>query len=168
MIFLHKLSDIIKTNNNILDKINKGASEDTIKLITMVLQYHVFTFIDNQIPGLAPSQQRNGRRLRSVCDRMKKKEGRIRGNLNGKRVDQSARSVITPDPYISIDELGVPIRVALNITFQEVVNEYNIEEMSQLLVTTLCSHLFIDGPLEAKGFRNEETGWDCPRLTTIR
>ena len=130
----HKLSDIIKTNNNIIDKINKGASEDTIKLITMVLQYHVFTFIDNQIPGLAPSQQRNGRKLKSICDRMRKKDGRIRGNLNGKRVDQSARSVITPDPYISIDELGVPIRVALNITFQEVVNEYNIEEIRKLIL----------------------------------
>jgi len=130
----HKLSDIIKTNNNIIDKINKGASEDTIKLITMVLQYHVFTFIDNQIPGLAPSQQRNGRKLKSICDRMRKKDGRIRGNLNGKRVDQSARSVITPDPYISIDELGVPIRVALNITFQEVVNEYNIEEIKKLIL----------------------------------
>jgi DNA-directed RNA polymerase beta' subunit len=130
----HKLSDIVKTNNNILDKINKGASEDTIKLITMVLQYHLFTFIDNQIPGLAPSQQRNGRKLKSICDRMRKKDGRIRGNLNGKRVDQSARSVITPDPYISIDELGVPIRVALNITFQEVVNEYNIEEIRKLIL----------------------------------
>jgi DNA-directed RNA polymerase beta' subunit len=130
----HKLSDIVKTNNNIIDKINKGASEETIKLITMVLQYHIFTFIDNQIPGLAPSQQRNGRKLKSICDRMRKKDGRIRGNLNGKRVDQSARSVITPDPYISIDELGVPIRVALNITFQEVVNEYNLEEMKKLIL----------------------------------
>ncbi len=130
----HKLSDIVKTNNNIIDKINKGASEDTIKIITMVLQYHVFTFIDNQIPGLAPSQQRNGRKLKSICDRMRKKDGRIRGNLNGKRVDQSARSVITPDPYISIDELGVPIRVALNITFQEVVNEYNIDEIRKLIL----------------------------------
>jgi len=129
----HKLSDIIKTNNNILDKIKRGASEDTIKLITMVLQYHIFTLIDNQIPGLAPSQQRNGRKLKSVSDRMKKKEGRIRGNLNGKRVDQSARSVITPDPYISIDELGVPIRIALNITFPEIVNSYNIEEMRRLI-----------------------------------
>jgi len=130
----HKLSDIVKTNNNIIDKINKGASEETIKLITMVLQYHIFTFIDNQIPGLAPSQQRNGRKLKSICDRMRKKDGRIRGNLNGKRVDQSARSVITPDPYISIDELGVPIRVALNITFQEVVNHYNLDEMKKLIL----------------------------------
>ena len=65
---------------------------------------------------------------------MRKKDGRIRGNLNGKRVDQSARSVITPDPYISIDELGVPIRVALNITFQEVVNVYNMEQMKKLIL----------------------------------
>jgi len=129
----HKLSDIIKTNNSIRDKINKGSSEDTIKYITMLLQYHVFTFVNNQIPGLAPSQQRNGRKLKSVSDRMKKKEGRIRGNLNGKRVDQSARSVITPDPYISIDELGVPIKVAINITFPEIVNEYNIDKMRELI-----------------------------------
>jgi len=130
----HKLSEIIKINNNIKDKISKGVSEETIKLITMVLQYHIFTFIDNQIPGLAPSQQRNGRKLKSVSDRMKKKEGRIRGNLNGKRVDQSSRSVITPDPYISIDELGVPIKIAVNITFPEVVNEFNIEKMKKLIL----------------------------------
>jgi len=129
----HKLSEIIKTNNNIADRINKGSSEETIRLITMVLQYHCFTLLDNQITGLAPSQQRNGRKLKSVSDRMKKKEGRIRGNLNGKRVDQSARTVITPDPYISIDELGVPIKIALNITFPEVVNEYNIENIKKLI-----------------------------------
>jgi DNA-directed RNA polymerase beta' subunit len=129
----HKLSEIIKTNNNILDRINKGASEETIKLITMVLQYHIFTLIDNQIPGLAPSQQRNGRKLKSVSDRMKKKEGRIRGNLNGKRVDQSARTVITPDPYISIDELGVPVKIAINITFPEIVNEHNIDHLRKLI-----------------------------------
>ena len=129
----HKLSEIIKTNNNIIDRINKHSSEETIKLITMALQYHVFTLIDNQIPGLAPSQQRNGRKLKSVSDRMKKKEGRIRGNLNGKRVDQSARTVITPDPYISLDELGVPIKIALNITFPEVVNQYNIEHLRKLI-----------------------------------
>lgn len=129
----HKLSEIIKTNNNILDRIKKGSSEETIRLITLVLQYHVFTLLDNQISGLAPSQQRNGRKLKSVSDRMKKKEGRIRGNLNGKRVDQSARTVITPDPYISIDELGVPIKIAINITFPEVVNQYNIENLRKLI-----------------------------------
>ena len=129
----HKLSEIIKTNNNIYDRIKKGSSEETIRIITIVLQYHVFTLLDNQISGLAPSQQRNGRKLKSVSDRMKKKEGRIRGNLNGKRVDQSARTVITPDPYISIDELGVPIKIATNITFPEVVNNSNMETLKKLI-----------------------------------
>jgi len=58
----HKLSDIIKTNKQLSEKICKGASEDTIKYVAMLLQYHVFTFINNQMPGLAPAQQRNGRK----------------------------------------------------------------------------------------------------------
>jgi DNA-directed RNA polymerase beta' subunit len=130
----HKLSDIVKTNNIIYEKIKKNASDENIKLIAMVLQYHVFTFINNQVPGIPPSQQRNGRKLKSVCDRMTKKDGRIRGNLNGKRVDQSARSVITPDPYISIDELGVPVKIAMNLSFPEIVNEYNIESMREMVL----------------------------------
>lgn len=55
------------------------------------------------------------------------KEGRIRGNLMGKRVDFSARTVITGDPNIGIDELGVPWSIALNLTFPETVTPFNIE-----------------------------------------
>ena len=51
----------------------------------------------------------------------------------GKRVDFSARSVITPDPNIDIDELGVPIKIAMNLTFPEIVNEYNIDELYRLV-----------------------------------
>jgi DNA-directed RNA polymerase II subunit RPB1 len=130
----HKLSDIVKHNNMYRDKKKNGASMDSLSKIAYGLQYHVFTFLDNSIPGISPSLQRNGRKLKSVSDRMKKKEGRIRGNLNAKRVDQSARSVITPDPYISIDQLGVPIKVAMNLTFPEVVNKYNIDNMRQLVM----------------------------------
>jgi DNA-directed RNA polymerase II subunit RPB1 len=129
----HKLCDIIKCNNMIADKKKKNASLDNINKIAIALQYHVFTFLDNQIPGICPSLQRNGRKLKSVSDRMKKKDGRIRGNLNAKRVDQSARSVITPDPFISIDDLGIPIKVAMNLTFPEVVNKYNIDMMKKLI-----------------------------------
>jgi len=130
----HKLSDILKVNTQLKQRIERGAvTEEYLRLTTMVLQYHVATFINNQIPGLPQAQQRNGRKLKSISDRLKKKEGRIRGNLNGKRVDQSARSVITPDPYISMDELGVPYKVALQLTFPETVNKYNIEELRQLV-----------------------------------
>ncbi len=130
----HKLCDIVKVNNQLRAKIEKtNTQNDQVGHLTQLLQYHVATFMDNHIPNLPPAQQRNGRRLKSISDRLKKKEGRIRGNLNGKRVDQSARTVITPDPYISIDELGVPIKIAMNLTYPEVVNEYNKEELLKMV-----------------------------------
>jgi DNA-directed RNA polymerase beta' subunit len=88
-----------------------------------LLQYHVATLVDNQQPSLLPSFQRTGRQLRTLTDRLKGKEGRIRANLMGKRVDFSARSVISPDPNISIDELVVPLKSAMSLTMPEVVSE---------------------------------------------
>lgn len=68
-----------------------------------------------------------GSPIKSICSRLKGQEGRIRGNLMRKRVDFSARTVITPDPNINIDELGVPWSIALNLTYPEIVTPYNIE-----------------------------------------
>lgn len=127
----HKLCDIVKSNNALKARIEKGASKEQVDIATQVLQYHTATFIDNKIPGINPAQQRTGRLLKSLSERLKSKEGRIRGNLMGKRVDFSARSVITPDPNISIDELGVPIKIAMNLTFPEIVNQYNIEKLTE-------------------------------------
>ena len=71
--------------------------------------------------------QKSGRPLKSVKQRLKSKEGRIRGNLMGKRVDFSARAVITPDPNLSIDQVGVPRTIAQNLTFPEIVTPFNID-----------------------------------------
>lgn len=132
----HKLCDIIKFNTQLKQRLESGKATDekNLKVLTNLVQYHVATFMDNQIPGMPVAQQRNGRKLKSIADRLKKKEGRIRGNLNGKRVDQSARSVITPDPYNSLDQLGVPLRIAMNLTFPEVVNNYNHEYLRELVL----------------------------------
>jgi DNA-directed RNA polymerase II subunit RPB1 len=127
----HKLCDIVKSNNALKGRIEKGASKEQVDIATQVLQYHVATFIDNKIPGINPAQQRTGRLLKSLTERLKSKEGRIRGNLMGKRVDFSARSVITPDPNLSIDELGVPIKIAMNLTFPEIVNKYNRDKLME-------------------------------------
>ena len=129
----HKFSDIVKSNNAIKLKLDKNADKTQIDIATQVLQYHVATLIDNNVPGINPAQQRTGRPLKSLTERLKTKEGRIRGNLMGKRVDFSARSVITPDPCISIDELGVPIKIAMNLTFPEIVNKYNINKLTQFM-----------------------------------
>ena len=95
------------------------------------------TLINNDQPfGAGVPQanvQRSGRTLKSIQQRVKSKEGRIRGNLMGKRVDFSARSVITPDPNIKIDQLGVPIKIAKNLTRPMKVNKYNIELLTKLV-----------------------------------
>jgi DNA-directed RNA polymerase beta' subunit len=127
----HKLCDIIKTKNTLQAKIDSGSSIDEW---TQILQYHIITFVDNESSGIPPAQQRSGRPIKSVTQRLKSKEGRIRGNLMGKRVDFSARSVITPDPNISIDQLGVPLQIAMNLTFPEIVNDYNKKRLYTLLV----------------------------------
>lgn len=122
----HKLVDIIKTNKTLQQKIDSNSNPQIIDEWTTVLQYHIATFVDNEIPGVAPAAQRSGRPLKSIRQRLKTKEGRVRGNLMGKRVDFSARSVITPDPNIEIDELGVPKTIAMNLTVPETVTKYNI------------------------------------------
>jgi DNA-directed RNA polymerase beta' subunit len=129
----HKLCDIIKTNNLIKAKIEKNATKEQLENYVHLLQYHVATFVDNQIPHVGPSTQRMGRPLRTLYERLKSKEGRIRGNLMGKRVDFSARTVITPDPCISIDEIGVPVKIAMNLTFPDVVNVHNREYLTELV-----------------------------------
>ena len=129
----HKLAEIIKTNNTYLQpRIEAGAAKSVIDEWTNVLQYHVATLVDNQIPGVAPSAQRNGRPLKSIQQRLGSKEGRIRYNIQGKRVEFSARSVITPDPNISIGELGVPEKIAMNLTFPERVTKFTNEHRGNM------------------------------------
>jgi DNA-directed RNA polymerase II subunit RPB1 len=128
-----KMIDIIKTNVTLGDKISRGAKKRAIDEWTTLLQYHVATLVDNDIPGVAQSAQRSGRPLKSLQQRLGTKEGRIRNNLQGKRVEFSARSVITPDPNISVEELGVPMRVAMNLTFPERATSFNIERMYALV-----------------------------------
>ena len=129
----HKLFDIVNTNNTLQDKINNNAAKNIVDEYTNVLQYHIATLVDNQIPGVAPSAQRSGRPLKSIQQRLGSKEGRIRYNIQGKRVEFSARSVITPDPNISVAEIGVPIKIAMNLTVPERVTQYNRDQMYKLI-----------------------------------
>jgi len=129
----HKLFEIISTNNTLQDRINNNANKSLIDDQYAVLQYHVATLVDNQIPGVAPSAQRSGRPLKSIQQRLGSKEGRIRYNIQGKRVEFSGRSVITPDPNISIEEIGVPIKIAMNLTVPERVTRFNRSTLYKLI-----------------------------------
>jgi DNA-directed RNA polymerase beta' subunit len=126
----HIIVNIVKANKTLQEKIRDGAQAHVWH---MVLQYYCATLVDNNIPGAAPVAQRSGRKLKSIKERLNGKGGRVRGNLMGKRVDFSARSVITPDPNLSIRELGVPLKIAKNITKPVVVNDMNRRFLTKLV-----------------------------------
>ena len=133
----HKLSDIIKANNELIKNEQAGAAAHIIETNMATLQFHVATLTDNDMPGLPKAMQKSGRTLKALKARLKGKEGRIRGNLMGKRVDFSARTVITPDPNLRIDQVGVPRSIAQNMTFPEIVTPFNIDKM-QVRRRKLC------------------------------
>ena len=130
----HIIVNIIKSNKTLQAKIEQNATSKVIDDWHTVLQYYCATMVDNRIPGVASVAQRSGRALKSIKERLVGKGGRVRGNLMGKRVDFSARSVITPDPNISIGELGVPKKIAMNITYPTVVNKRNKNFLLKLLL----------------------------------
>jgi DNA-directed RNA polymerase II subunit RPB1 len=129
----HIIVNIVKANKTLQEKIQANASVNVINDWTTLLQYYVATLIDNKIPGVASVAQRSGRPLKSIKERLNGKGGRVRNNLMGKRVDFSARSVITPDPNLSISELGIPKKIAMNITSPIKVNNMNMEFLLKLV-----------------------------------
>ena len=73
------------------------------------------------------------KKMLGFAQRLKGKQGRFRGNLSGKRVDFSGRTVISPDPNLKIDQVGVPLHMAMILTYPERVNQYNIAHLRQLI-----------------------------------
>ena len=136
----HKLVDVIRINQRLRENIDAGAPHLIVEDLWELLQYHITTYLDNQVSGIPPARHRSGRALRTLTQRLKGKEGRFRSNLSGKRVDFSARSVISPSPYISINEVGVPLAIAKILTIPTNVNDWNIEEMKQLVLKGPFDH----------------------------
>ncbi len=129
----HKLGDIVRINQRLFENINAGAPEIIIEDLWDLLQYHVTTFFNNEVPQLPPARHRSGQPLKTIVERIKSKEGRIRHNLAGKRTNFSARTVISPDPKIAINEVGVPKVIAMKLTVPERVTEWNIEYLKKFI-----------------------------------
>ncbi len=138
----HKLVDVIRINQRLRENLDAGAPHLIVEDLWELLQYHITTYFDNEVSGIPPARHRSGRALRTITQRLKGKEGRFRSNLSGKRVDFSARSVISPNPNISINDVGVPTSIAKILTIPSNVNPWNIGEMKQLV---------INGPIEHPG-----------------
>lgn len=129
----HKLGDIVRINQRLFENINAGAPEIIVEDLWDLLQYHITTFFDNSVPQLPPARHRSGQPLKTITERIKSKEGRIRHNLAGKRTNFSARTVISPDPMLKINEVGVPKEIAMKLTVPEAVNTWNIEYLKKFI-----------------------------------
>lgn len=130
----HKLVDVIRINQRLRENIEAGAPQLIVEDLWELLQYHITTYFNNEVSGIPPARHRSGRALRTLAQRLKGKEGRFRSNLSGKRVDFSARTVISPDPNLSINEVGVPLEIAMTLTVPERITEWNMEEMRELVL----------------------------------
>ena len=129
----HQLIQIVKTNLTMENALQKGEHPTIIETLEKTLQSNVTCLFDNERTDTPRAQQRSGRPLKAIGQRLKGKEGRVRGNLMGKRVDFSARTVITADPNIQIDQVGVPRSVALRLTVPVAVTPHNIHELQELV-----------------------------------
>ncbi|KAF2493947.1 DNA-directed RNA polymerase II largest subunit [Lophium mytilinum] len=136
----YKLGDIIRANGRVRECIQEASPQHITEEYENLLQYHVATYMDNDIAGVPQALQKSGRPLKTIRGRLKGKEGRLRGNLMGKRVDFSARTVITGDPNLSLDEVGVPRSIARILTYPEIVTKFNISFLTGLVKNGPMDH----------------------------
>ena len=160
----HKLVDIIRINQRFMENREAGAPQLIIEDLWELLQYHVTTFVDNEISGTPPARHRSGRPLKTLSQRLKGKEGRFRGSLSGKRVNFSARTVISPDPTLSLNEVGVPDRVATEMTQTLNVTERNVDEARQYVRNGPEEHPGANYVRRPDGRRLKVTEKNCEEL----
>lgn len=129
----HKLGDIVRTNQRLYENLSAGAPEVIIEDLWDLLQYHVTTFFANNVAQVPPARHRSGRPLKTLAERIKGKEGRFRRNLAGKRVNFSARTVISPDSHLNIYQIGVPEKIAKELTVPERITEWNINILKKFV-----------------------------------
>ncbi len=129
----HKLVDILRINQRLRENRDVGSPQLIVEDLWDLLQYHVTTYFDNQTSGIPPARHRSGRTLKTLIQRLKGKEGRFRQNLSGKRVNFSSRTVISPDPWLSINEVGVPEKAARELTVPLKVTPSNQEYAKKIV-----------------------------------
>jgi len=130
----HKLVDVLRINQRLRENRDAGAPQLIVEDLWELLQYHVTTYFDNQTSGIPPARHRSGRPLKTLAQRLKGKEGRFRSNLSGKRVNFSARTVISPDPFMHLNQVAVPRQVAMELTVPIHVNEANMARCKTLVL----------------------------------
>lgn len=140
-----KLAEIVTLSSIIRVALEKGILINKLMAHWDYLQACIAMYINSDIvinanPDVSFGASGKPKQIRGLCQRLKGKQGRFRGNLSGKRVDFSARTVISPDPNLSIEEVAVPDRVAKILTYPEKCTRYNKKKLQKLILNGPESH----------------------------
>ncbi len=127
------LADVLKANKLVKEAIKAGASGHALEEKIRTLTVTVNSMFNNEMADVGQSRSKAGKPLKSLRQRIVGKGGRIRSNLMGKRVNFCARTVITGDPNLGVDFVGVPRSVARTLTYPEVVTPFNIVKLRELV-----------------------------------
>ncbi len=160
----HKLVDVLRINQRLQENRDAGAPQLIVEDLWELLQYHVTTYFDNQTSGIPPARHRSGRPLKTLAQRLKGKEGRFRSNLSGKRVNFSARTVISPDPLLSINEVGIPIEAAKELTVPIRVNQFNLDVCREMVGRGPSVYPGVNYLIRTDGHRIKVTDKNCENL----
>ncbi|CAK7197483.1 DNA-directed RNA polymerase III subunit C1 (rpo31) [Sporothrix eucalyptigena] len=127
-----KLADIVHVCGILRTSLGSGAPMSVIKEHWDLLQLQLAVYINGELQKqLTPYASSKDKEVRGLSQRLKGKQGRFRGNLSGKRVDFSGRTVISPDPNLGIDEVAVPLHVATDLTYPERVTRINFKKIRE-------------------------------------
>jgi DNA-directed RNA polymerase III subunit RPC1 len=151
----NKIGDICQISSIIRAGLARGFPLQILMEQWDFLQLQIAMYINSDAPGL--KQQGLQKTMRGFSQRLKGKGGRFRQNLSGKRVDFSGRTVIGPDPNLSIDEVAVPERVAKILTYPERATDHNIEKLRKLILNGANKYPGANVILKDKGPNQEPT-----------
>lgn len=135
------VSEIIQINTELRAIIEEGLPTNKLMEHWDYLQLQCAMYVTSDLPGVPNHLQSNLQKIKKgFCQRLKGKHGRFRGNLSGKRVDFSGRTVISPDPNLRIDQVAVPERMAKVLTYPERVTVHNIDVLRQCVINGTEKH----------------------------
>ncbi|GMM31841.1 DNA-directed RNA polymerase I core subunit [Martiniozyma asiatica (nom. inval.)] len=128
---------IIRDLNEQFSMISKESTVDDKKAIFNRLM-NAFVYVQNEVNGFIDSTKNQNSMSKNpipgIKQALEKKEGLFRKHMMGKRVNYAARSVISPDPMLETNQIGVPPVFAVKLTYPEPVTSYNFAELRQAVI----------------------------------
>ena len=151
-----KLLELLRQANLIESNRKQGKDPTKINELRYLLQLLYNQFI-NSDSSESKSIKNSFSQVKGVLQRLKGKQGRFRGNLSGKRVEFTARTVISPDPNLKVNEVAVPVQISKELTFPETVSQHNLERLRNNVLNGpdvypganfVSFHSLLDSPLQ--------------------